>query len=55
MQSEFCSHIGLNANQKYRVCHVGGPEKDMFTEIGYLSLFEVSHCCSLRLRSADCF
>ncbi|KZT31575.1 hypothetical protein SISSUDRAFT_994930 [Sistotremastrum suecicum HHB10207 ss-3] len=40
MQSEFCSHIGLNANQKCRVCHVGGPEKDMLTEMGYLSLFE---------------
>lgn len=41
MQSEFCSHIGLNANQKCRVCKVGAPLKEMLTATGYLSLFEV--------------
>ncbi|KZS91320.1 hypothetical protein SISNIDRAFT_394712, partial [Sistotremastrum niveocremeum HHB9708] len=40
MQSELCSHIGMNGNKKCRMCHVGAPEKVLLTDDGFLSLFE---------------
>jgi hypothetical protein len=42
MQSEYCSHIGLNSNLLCRTCYVGGNQEYKRSEEGFLALMEVS-------------
>ncbi|KAF7790927.1 hypothetical protein EIP86_001886 [Pleurotus ostreatoroseus] len=41
MQSEECSHIGLNANLFCRCCHAGGPQEYKRSDAGFAALMKV--------------
>ncbi len=49
MQSEACSHIGLNANQFCRCCHAGGTQEYKQSDEGFVTLLEVSLSSTAKL------